>query len=116
MGEQVPPPAERFAALVAAFRDVPGVEHGAEGPTTSTAFGASALKTGGKIFAMLTKDRLVVKLPRDRVDALVASGDGERLDPGHGRVMKEWLSLDPASGEDWEALAREALGFVGAKR
>lgn len=116
MGERLLSPAERYAALVAAFRDAPGVTSAEDGPQAANRFGATALKTGGKIFAMMTKDRLVVKLPRDRVEALIASGDGERFDPGHGRVMKEWLSLDPASGEDWEVLAREALGFVGAKR
>jgi hypothetical protein len=27
--------------------------------------------------------------------------------------MKEWLSLDPDSDQDWAALAREALTFAG---
>jgi hypothetical protein len=26
--------------------------------------------------------------------------------------MKEWLSLEPESGQDWLALAREALEFA----
>jgi len=26
--------------------------------------------------------------------------------------MKEWLELNPASGQDWAALAEEALAFV----
>jgi hypothetical protein len=53
---------------------------------------------------MLSKGRLVVKLPRQRIDALVATGAGERFDPGHGRLMKEWLPL-----------AREALAFVASQ-
>ena len=64
------------------------------------AFGATSLKTNGKIFAMLVNGRLVVKLDRKRVDSLVASGDGTNFDPGHGRLMKEWLDVESDSGRD----------------
>ncbi len=65
---------------------------------------------------MLVKDRLVVKLDRRRVDALVAEGRGERFDPGNGRLMKEWLSVaEPASDDAWLDLATESEAFV-AKR
>ena len=80
------------------------------------AFGSTSLKTDGKIFAMLVKDRLVVKLPAARVQALVDDGAGERFDPGHGRIQKEWLSV---AGLDADAMARaggqESEAFV-AKR
>ncbi|HET8906911.1 MAG TPA: hypothetical protein VFN11_08105, partial [Ktedonobacterales bacterium] len=80
-------------------------------------FGADALKARGKIFAMLAGERLVVKLPRQRVDALVASGEGERFDPRRdGRLMKEWLALAPTSEIDWLTLAREAKEFVASAR
>ena len=104
-------PAERrYAAVVEELRSGPGVTQGSPGK----GFGASALKVGGKIFAMLSsREQFVVKLPRQRVDQLIASGSGERFDPGHGRIMKEWLALAPDSGEDWLALAREAKEFVG---
>jgi hypothetical protein len=59
---------------------------------------------------------LVVKLPKARVDALVAAGEGRRFDPGHGRLMKEWLSLEPVSELEWLPLAREAMAFVASKR
>ena len=78
-------------------------------------FGSNGLRVGGKIFAMLVNDRLVVKLPKQRVDALIAGGEGERFDPGHGRLMREWLSLAPESRTDWLALAREAMEFVAGK-
>ena len=103
-------PDRRFAALAARFLDEPGVTQG-------TGFGSvPGLRTGGKIFAMLAHGRLVVKLPRRRVDALVASGAAERFDPGHGRRMKEWASVDPAAPEQWETLAAVALEFVGGAR
>lgn len=80
-------------------------------------FGTSdELRVNDRIFAMLVRGTLVVKIPRDRVDALVTSGDGERFDTGGGRVMKEWLSLKPGSRQDWLALAKEAMGFVASKR
>ena len=102
-------PGERYAALVEQFPGDREVERAGRG------FGADALKAHGKIFAMLSGGRLIVKLPRQRVDALVASGDGERFDPRHdGRRMKEWLALAPTSQLDWLALAREARAFVGA--
>ena len=97
---------ERFAALAARLGREQDVSQG-------TGFGRTpGLRTGGKIFAMLAHGRLVVKLPRERVDGLVAAGSAERFDPGHGRVMREWASLDPAAPEDWDALAAEAREFV----
>jgi hypothetical protein len=69
----------------------------------------------GKIFAMLVRGRLVVKLPKGRVDALVDSGAGVRFDANKGTPMKERLSIDPASTVDREAMAQEALAFVGPR-
>lgn len=77
----------------------------------SKGFGAGALKVDGKIFAMIcSKGKFVVKLPRKRVDEMVASGHGERFNPT-GKVMKEWfVPEDPRS--DWLNLAREAYDYV----
>jgi len=61
-----------------------------------------------------SKGGFVVKLPKARVDALVALGLGSRFEPARGRVMKEWLVVDPASAEDWLSLAQEAMKFVRA--
>ncbi len=61
-------------------------------------FGSTGqLKVGGKIFAMLVRGRLVVKLPRERVDALVDAGEGERVDAGKGKPMREWLTSPTSS-------------------
>jgi hypothetical protein len=103
---------QRYVAIVEALQGGPGVTQGSSGK----GFGSSALKVNDKIFAMLSsKGQFVVKLPRQRVDRFVASGRGERFDPGHGRIMKEWLALGLDSGEDWLALAREAMEFVASK-
>ena len=84
-------------------------------PKGGTGFGASALKVGGKIFAMMSsKEKFVVKLPKERVDALVAARKGAYFDPGHGRLMKEWLEM--SSGQAlWIKLAKEARAFVAGK-
>jgi hypothetical protein len=101
----------RFAAVADALAKEPRVTLGSSG---KTGFGSSALQVEGKIFAMLSsKGNFVVKLPKRRVEDLEAAGVGQRFDPGHGRLMKEWLSLEPASVADWLSLAREALQFVG---
>jgi hypothetical protein len=75
-------------------------------------FGSSALKANGTIFAMLNAGRLLVKLPRDRVQELVANDVGEPFDTGGGRVVKEWVALKPSTEADWLAAAREARDFV----
>ena len=75
--------------------------------------GDPVYKVGGKIFAMLTEGRLVVKLPRQRVDELVGAGTGGPFEAGGGRVMREWVTVSPAHGEEWPALADEAHRFVG---
>lgn len=99
--------AERqFLELTARFLADAAVSQG-------TGFGSTpGLRVGGKIFAMLAKGELVVKLPKARVDQLVASGAGARFDPGHGRLMKEWLAVPAQHGPDWAQLASEALAFV----
>lgn len=107
-------PAEHYAAIVEALTGTPDMTLGVAGKKR---FDASALCIRGEIFAMLAVgDRFVVKLPRQRVDALIATGAGERFDPGHGRPMKEWVVVAPTSAGGWLPLAREALAFVGSMR
>lgn len=106
--------AKRFAALVQEFVSQPDVEP--PGDPNRRRFGSDALKVNGSIFAMVTGGRLVVKLPRDRVDALISQGTGAPFDSGKGRPMKEWLTVVDDDGETWLTLAREALNFVRSKR
>ena len=102
---------EHFAALVGQFAGRPGVSL----PGESRGFGSSALKVNGSIFAMLTGGRLVVKLPRDRVDSLIKTGMGEPFDAGKGRPMKEWVSLRPADEGTCTDYVVEARRFVAAQ-
>lgn len=84
--------------------------------TQSRMFGSPGLKVRGKVFAMLVKGKLVAKLPRERVDGLVASGQGEYFDPGHGRLMKEWVAVGAGAKARWVALTKEARDFVASAR
>jgi TfoX/Sxy family transcriptional regulator of competence genes len=72
----------------------------------------AVLNVNGKVFAMLVRGRLVVKLPKARVDALVATAAAERFDPGHGRIMKEWASFPAEAQPEWIGWAKEAYAYV----
>jgi hypothetical protein len=109
-------PTERFSSVVSALKGRPGVVPPVAPQSSRRRFGSNGLKLDGRLFAMLAGERLVVKLPKRRVDELVSSKDGMRYDPRHdGKVMKEWLSLGPDSAASWLALAEEALDFAGSK-
>jgi hypothetical protein len=98
-----------FARVVAAFADDPEVTFGGKG------FGSTALKVDGKIFAMLSsKEKFVVKLPRERVDQLVKAGKGAYFEAGRGKRMKEWLEVASPKSATWIALAKEARRFAGS--
>ena len=107
--------AQRFTKIVDEFRGEKDVTVPSEEPATKRSFGSSGLRIRGKIFAMLSSDNnFVLKLPRERVDALVDTGDGERFDPRrNGRIMREWVVMKPGSRINWLQLAREARDFVG---
>ncbi|MFF4800795.1 hypothetical protein ACFY1U_20720 [Streptomyces sp. NPDC001351] len=102
------PAEERFDDLVSELLGLPGVT-----PPGGSGFGRSALRVHNKIFAMLVRGQLVVKLPKERVDALVGAEEGDNFDANKGTPMKEWFALSPDSALDWSPLAREALAFVG---
>ena len=113
MGHTPITPEECFTMIVEELLSNPGVTP----PSDGKAFGSSGLKVRNKLFAMLVRGRLVVKLPKTRVDALIASGDGERYDPRHDdRLMKEWITVEPVSEKEWLPLAKEAMEFVASKR
>ena len=100
---------QQFERLRAALADRPEV-----GVPQKRGFGSGALCANDRIFGMLSHDRLVLKLPAARVQALIAAGQGEPFDAGKGRPMKEWLVV--SADADSLALGQEALAFVAAAK
>jgi hypothetical protein len=102
-----------FAKVVAALTNhAPDVEPPSPEPQSGKrSFGANALKVNGKIFAMLVRGALVIKLPKARVQTLIESGAGAPFDAGKGKPMKEWVTLE-GDERKWTKLAREAYAFV----
>ena len=105
-------PAQRFAALVDAVAGEPGVQP--PDAAGGRRFGSESLRLGGSIVAMLVGGRVVLKLPRERVEALVTAGDGAPFENGRRQPMREWVALtgDPAADLP---LLREALDLARSR-
>ena len=84
------------------------------GVTHAKMFGVPGIKTGEKMFAMSVKGELIVKLSKERVDAIVASKKGKHFYHLYdkSRVMKEWVAIGKKNKRDWTKLAQEAKDFV----
>ncbi|TMG21677.1 MAG: hypothetical protein E6H96_13245 [Chloroflexi bacterium] len=54
----------------------------------------------------------LLQQPSLGANELVESGSGSRLDPGHGRLMKEWVAIPTRQSQGWKKIADEALEFV----
>lgn len=98
-----------FKPVIEAFR-------GDRDVSQARMFGAVGLKVAGKVFAMLVKGQLVVKLPNQRVESIVASKKGAYFDPGHGKLMKEWAAVRADRRSQWVKLAMEARDYVSRRR
>jgi TfoX/Sxy family transcriptional regulator of competence genes len=87
------------------------VEGAVGGPVTEgTMFGAKGLRTGRKFFAIWWHERLVAKLPAQRLAALVADGQAEQFEPMDGRPMNGWVLLSESVHAS--PLVDEARAFV----
>jgi hypothetical protein len=71
-----------------------------------------SLKAMKKMFAMFNKGNYVVKLPKERVEDLISSGDGLPYDPGNGKIMKEWVIILEEYSSKWIEYASEAKTFA----
>jgi hypothetical protein len=97
-------PEQTFDFVVAKLSEEPGV-------TLGKAFHNPGLKLGSKLFAMLYKGSLVVKLPEARCRELLETGTAAVFDRGQGTPMREWVALPEPDIRRWTAAAREALAF-----
>jgi TfoX/Sxy family transcriptional regulator of competence genes len=95
------------------WRDL--VEGAEGGPVTEgTMFGCKGLRTGRKFFAIRWHDQLVVKLPADRLQALVGAGEAEPFEPMEGRRMNGWAVLGGTA--QWEPLVAEARAWTESQQ
>jgi len=88
---------------------------GAEGGEVSrgSMFGSAGLRTGRRFFAIWWHERLVLKLPAERRQALIAAGQAEPVEPMGGRPMNGWVVV--AGSLDRPALVEEARAHVAAQ-
>lgn len=93
---------ELYDSIAATWLTRPGI-------TTKKMFASVGLAAGnGKVFAMLCRNELVIKITAGRVDDLEATGIGRRFHSGPNRPMREWLSVDDPNPELWRDLIDEA--------
>jgi hypothetical protein len=71
-----------------------------------------SLKTRKKMFAMFNKGNYVVKLPKEEVEELINSGEGQPYDPGNGRIMREWIIIPNKHSDKWMEYALAAKKFA----
>lgn len=91
------------------MRRDPRVEEG-------TIMNGRCLRVGKEFLALIDYkgSGLVVKLPKARVEELVAAGVGKPFGPAR-KIFKEWLSVPKADPTLWRELLREGTAFVGGK-
>lgn len=104
--EQKPPVTKFYWDLADHFLREDGVDEG-------TLMGFPCLRVGGEFFSTCdhrTGD-LIVKLPKARVEELVAARTSEPFAPA-GRVFKEWTLVRRRNRRLWNDLLAEAKRFV----
>lgn len=91
------------------------VEQSVGGPVIQgTMFGSKGLRTGRKFFAVWWHEKLVTKLPPERLQELVSTGRAEPFEPMEGRPMNGWVIVDPSA--DWLPLVNEARAYVESQQ
>jgi hypothetical protein len=83
------------------------------GVVEGTIMGGPCVRVDGEFLALVDfkGSGMVVKLPRSRVDELIASGIGQPFAPA-GRVFKEWVSIPVPDRDLWRTLLAEGVQFV----
>jgi hypothetical protein len=101
-------PEELFWQLAAELqRDDPRIQEG-------TIMNGRCLRVGKEFLALVDYKGscLVVKLPKQRVAALIEAGIGTPFGPA-GKIFQEWLAVPKPDRRRWRELLREGIAFVG---
>ncbi len=70
--------------------------------------GAQGMKVGKKMFAMFSKGDLVLTMPKERVQELVKSGEGEPHVLTNGAIMEKQVLILAKNSETWIKHCTEA--------
>lgn len=83
------------------------------GVEKSTMMGFPCLRVHGAFFASVHPESgdLIVKLPAEKVSAMIDAGDGLPFEPA-GRRFREWVRIEDRNRERWAHLLEEARSFV----
>lgn len=102
-----PDPVAGYSRLKEQFADHPDVEL-PDG--TRRGYGADGMRVNNQVFACTHRERLMIKLPEDEVNALIDQGLGLPLAKPGQRPMREWVLVpfDGAAG----TRAERAYAFV----
>jgi TfoX/Sxy family transcriptional regulator of competence genes len=99
-------------AAQSSFERLAAVQSGHADVGRRRMFGHDGLTVKGKFFAFLDDDRLLLKLPRAKMGALLAEGHATSA-ASISPAMTKWVAIPYASrAADWDALADEAREFV----
>ena len=74
---------------------------------------AEGLQVHGKVFAFLSGETLVLKLPEETVTSLIDAGQARTYVVGK-RTMREWAEIPITEAASWADLAEQARTFVAA--
>ena len=94
----------------AAWEQLVRSESGQPEVRQGTMFGAPCLKVGSKVYVSLIEGAAVFKVPRERVEELLAESAADPFTP-MGRARKEWVRVTDTTR--WPTLAEEARRVVG---
>ncbi len=85
------------------------------GVSRSTMMGLPCLRVNGAFFASFDRRTgdLLVKLPAERVDALVGSAAAHPFAPA-GRRFREWAAIAPADEGKWAGFIAAAFDHVAS--
>jgi hypothetical protein len=92
------------------FDDVTAAWTGQAGVELGRMIRSRGLKVHGRFVCFRRPGAVAVKLPAERVDALVASGR-ERFDRGDGRPLREWVLVPDDQADEWPGLLEEAVAY-----
>ena len=78
-----------------------------------TIMGGRCARVSGEFLGLVSYkgSGMVVKLPRTRVDQLIAAGIGQPFAPA-GKVFREWVAIPKPDRRHWTKLLNESIAFV----